>query len=149
VAAALAARDDLPLPTHEQTHHLLAAAVQTAEDAHLHALAEQHATDEAWHAYRADVRRRAGQAVNDRHICLEGTNTALREFGIDELRVQYRVDLLVPVTVYVRATDRDEAYERAEGQVRSELGGEGLSVDADDLRHDDAIITDEDVDLDS
>jgi hypothetical protein len=134
------------LPDPDTAHHMMVAALAAAHDAHLQAIAQQAATEQDWHTFRADVRRRAADAVNAGHICRDGTNAALREFGIDELRVEYRVDLLVPVTVYARAADPDQAYEQAADRVRDDIGGDGLDIDTDDLRHDDTTVTDEDVD---
>jgi hypothetical protein len=136
------------LPTPESAHQLLTAALDVARDAHQQATAERAAVEQDWRTFHIDVRRRAGEAVNDRHICLEGTNAALRDFGIEELRVEYRVQVLVPVNVDVRAHDADEAYDRANDRIRGELGGDGLDIDLDGLRRYDATVIDEDVDPD-
>jgi hypothetical protein len=134
------------LPDREVAHQHLVAAVDAASRAHLRALAERAQAEQDWQSFRNDVRRRAAHAVNAGHICRDGTNAALREFGIDELRVEYRVDLLVPVTTYLRASDTDDAYEQAADRVRDELNGDGLDIDTDGIRYDDATVADEDVD---
>jgi hypothetical protein len=149
VAATLTAehRHTGTLPTPQAAHHLLAAALDTARDAHLQALAQRATAEQDWYTFHADVRRRAAAAVNNRHICREGTNAALRDFGIDELRVEYRVQLLVPVSVDLHAHNADNAYDLAEDRIRDTLGGDGIyvgiDVDFDDLRRYDAIVVDD------
>ncbi|MFY1614636.1 hypothetical protein [Micromonospora sp. WMMD736] len=135
-------------PTDETAHHLLTAAVATArttaEAAAAEAIARQHARDE----FSNDVRRRAARAVNNREICLSGTNYALERLGITTLPVEYSVELLVPVTVRVRATGEEDAYDRAEDELRANLCGGDLDFDEYDLRREGAQVSDEDIDLD-
>ncbi|CCH17731.1 hypothetical protein [Micromonospora lupini] len=135
-------------PTDEMAHHLLtvavAAANATAEAAVVEANARQLAHDE----FSNDVRRRAARAVNNREICLSGTNYALERLGITTLPVEYSVELLVPVTVRVRATDEENAYDRAADELRSMLHGGDLDFDEYDLRREGAQVSDEDIDLD-
>jgi hypothetical protein len=148
VAAALAREPEFArlLPDSEVAHQHLVAAVDTASRVYLDAAAQRANAEQDWQSFRDDVRRRAADAVNAGHICRDGANAALRDFAIDELHVEYRVDLLVPVTTYVRAAGSDEAYEQAADRVRDELGGDGLDIDADAIRYDDATVTDDDVD---
>ena len=85
------------------------------------------------------MRRRAARAVDAGHICLDGTNAALREFDIDELRQEYRVELSVTVYVTVTASDEDDAYDVAEDEVRNGLygdgDGDGIDIDTGDIGH--------------
>ncbi|GAB3959410.1 hypothetical protein GCM10027614_78840 [Micromonospora vulcania] len=135
-------------PTDETAHHLLTAAVAaanaTAEAAVVEANARQLAHDE----FSNDVRRRAARAVNNREICLSGTNYALERLGITTLPVEYSVELLVPVTVRVRATDEEDAYDRAADELRDMVSGGDLDFDEYDLRREGAQVSDEDIDLD-
>jgi hypothetical protein len=123
------------VPTAPAAGRLLAGALTEAKAAHARAVADHTAADTAWDAFRDDVRRRAAQAVDDGHICLDGTNTALREFDIDELRQEYRVELTVTVTVTVSACDEDGAYDAAEDEIRNGLYGDGLDIDTYDIGH--------------
>ncbi|MEU5961951.1 hypothetical protein ABZ777_12180 [Micromonospora parva] len=135
-------------PTDETAHRLLTTAVATArttaEAAAAEAIARQHARDE----FSNDVRRRAARAVNNREICLSGTNYALERLGITTLPVEYSVELLVPVTVRVRAIDEEDAYDRAEDELRANLCVGDLDFDEYDLRREGAQVSDEDIDLD-
>ncbi len=135
------------VPTAPAAGQLLDQALTTARAAHARALADHTAADNAWYDFRDDVRRRAAQAVAAKHICLDGTNTALREFDIDELQQEYRVELTVTVYVTVTASDEDDAYDAAEQEVRTGLYGDGLDIDTDDICHVSAEATG-DLDLD-
>ena len=123
------------VPTGAAAGRLLTEALTAERAAHARAVTEHRAADTAWDAFRDDVRRRAAQAVEDGHICLDGTNAALREFDIDQLRREYRVELTVTVFVTVSACDEDGAYDAAEDEVRTELRGDGLDIDTDDIGH--------------
>jgi len=147
-AALLASGTPVPaVPTARAAGQLLAGALDAARDAHVRAAAEHTTADRAWYAFRDDVRRRAAQAVDDGHICLEGTNTALREFDIDPLRREYRVELTVTVYITVSAADEDDAYDAAEQELRGGLYGDGIDIDTDDIGHTSAEATG-DIDLD-
>jgi hypothetical protein len=135
------------VPTVPAAGHLLTEALSAARAAYARAVADHRAADSAWDDFRDDVRRRAAQAVDDGHICLYGTNTALREFDIDELRREYRVELTVTVSVTVTACDEDSAYDAAEDEVRNGLYGDGLDIDTDDIGHV-SVEADDDFDLD-
>ncbi|MEU1249171.1 hypothetical protein [Micromonospora arida] len=135
-------------PTDEAAHHLLTAAVATAKATAEAAAAEANARQVAHDEFSNDVRRRAARAVNNREICLSGTNYALERLGITTLPVEYSVELLVPVTVRVRATDEEDAYDRAADELRANLCGGDLDFDEYDLRREGAQVSDEEIDLD-
>jgi hypothetical protein len=149
IAAALVASGaPIPaVPTAPAAGHLLTEALSAARAAHTRAVADHRAADTAWDNFRHDVRRRAAHAVEHGHICLDGTNTALREFDIDDLRREYRVELTVTVYVTVSASDEDSAYDAAEHEVRNGLYGDSLDIDTYDIGHISAE-ADDDVDLD-
>jgi hypothetical protein len=91
--------------------------------------------------FHADIRRRAAHAVADGQICLYGTNRALDQVGVDELTEQYRVNLLVPVTVTVYASGEEDAYEQAENLVRDDLVGSVVDIFTSGMQHEGAEAT--------
>jgi hypothetical protein len=93
--------------------------------------------------FHTDIRRRAAQAVADGQICLDGTNRALDQMGVDELTEQYRVNLLVPVAVTVYASGEEDAYEQAESLVRDDLVGSVVDVFTSGMQHEGAEATGE------
>ena len=127
------------VPTVRAAGHLLTEALTATRAAHARAVTDHTAADNAWYDFRDDVRRRAARAVDAGHICLDGTNAALREFDIDELRQEYRVELSVTVYVTVTASDEDDAYDVAEDEVRNGLygdgDGDGIDIDTGDIGH--------------
>jgi hypothetical protein len=135
------------VPTVRAAGHVLAEALTATRAAHARAVADHTAADHAWYDFRDDVRRRAARAVDAGHICLDGTNAALCEFDIDELRQEYRVELNVTVYVTVSASDADDAYDKAEDEVRNGLYGDDVDIDTDDIGHVSAEATG-DLDLD-
>jgi hypothetical protein len=121
------------VPTARVAGRLLAEALNDARAAHTRAVADHAAADSAWHAFRADVRHRAAQAVDDGHICLEGTNRALSEFDIT-------------VCVTVSASNKDSAYDTADYEIRNARYGTDAEVDVYDV---DYLSAEADDDLDN
>jgi hypothetical protein len=121
------------VPTAQVAGRLLAEALSDARAAHTRAVADHATADSAWHAFRADVRHRAAQAVDDGHICLEGTNRALSEFDIEALRREYRVTMCVTVCVTVSASNKDSAYDTADYEIRNARYGTDADVDVYDV----------------
>lgn len=123
LAAALCADPDLlGAPDPSTAHHLLLAALPLARDAHTRALAQQARAEQAWDEFCTDLRSRVATVVDAGHICADGGNQALVDWGVPPLERCYEVSVDIPALLHVEVASEHEAVEAAQQLLREQFG---------------------------